>query len=188
MKTSENRPHSTERKGLRNLRIMAAAALLAAASMILASLAKSIFGTGPLRVTFENLPIFLGSIALGPTVGAAIALCADLLSCLLFGMAPNPIITAGTLLLGLLPGLLFRYALKGRSLHLRVILSVLIAHVTGSMVLKTVGLYAYFGDIVFFRIPIYLGIAALESLLLLTLLRNRAFVRQLERTSHYDLR
>ena len=100
----------TKRPTLRHsVRVLTAAALLAATSVVLAFFAKSIFGPSPIRITFECLPIFFGSLFLGPSIGAVIAVGADLLSCFLSGMAPNLIITLGAALIGLVAGLVYRY-------------------------------------------------------------------------------
>nr|MDE5564085.1 folate family ECF transporter S component [Oscillospiraceae bacterium] len=62
--------------------------------------------------------------------------------------------------------------------------TVLTAHVIGSMIIKSIGFMVSFGypiESVALRIPLYLGITIVESILLLALLRNKAFSRELER-------
>ncbi len=166
---------------LRNPRVLTAAALMAAVSLVLAFLAKSLFGTGPLRVTFENLPILLGSLLFGPAVGALIAVCADLLSCLIAGMAPNLIITAGAAAVGFVSGVFFRYLMPESHPRLRLIVSVAAGHLVGSVLIKSIGLYVYYGPAVFWRIPLYAAIAAAESLLMILLFENGAFLKQIEK-------
>lgn len=151
---------------------------LAAASLVLAFLAKSIFGTGPLRLTFENLPVFLAGFIFGPTVGAATALCADLVSCIITGMPPLPLVTLGAAAVGAVGGTVFRYILPGADIRISVPAAVLSGHIVGSMIIKSIGLYAWFGNAVYLRIPVYIGIAAAESVLLVLLLRNRTFMAQ----------
>ena len=166
---------------LKDPRVLTAAALLTAVSLSLAFGAKSLFGSGPIRVTIENLPIFLGGYLFGPVIGLLIAVAADLLSCLISGMAPNPIITAGAAAVGLISGLIFRYLPARVSLRLRVVLGVAAGHIAGSMLLKSIGLYPFYGIAVLWRIPLYLAIGALETLILILLLKNAAFRDQLRR-------
>lgn len=163
----------------RSVLLLTSAALLASVSVVLAFLAKSIFGTSPIRVTFESLPIFLGSMLFGPTTGILIAVSADLLSCLLSGMAPNPIITVGAALIGLIAGVLYRYLLPSRFPKLRVFFSVMSAHVFGSMIVKSIGLYIFYGWAILYRIPVYLVTAVIESLILIYLTANEALMRQI---------
>lgn len=162
-----------------SIRVLTSAALLASTSVVLAFLAKSIFGTGPIRITFESLPIFFGSFLFGPAIGGIIAVGADLLSCFLSGMAPNPIITVGAALIGLIAGLLYRYLLRGKPAAVGIFFTVLAAHFVGSMTVKSIGLYVFYGWAVLYRIPIYLVIAILESIVLIYLLNNKSLMRQI---------
>lgn len=82
MKQQRISPHKPKRPSLANPRVLTVAALLTAVSFVLAYLAKSIFGPGVIRVTFECLPVFFGSMVFGPAIGVVIAVAADLLSCL----------------------------------------------------------------------------------------------------------
>ncbi len=180
MKTKENSLKITqELKLFGNVKVLAVTALLAAASFILALLAKSIFGPGPLRLTFENLPIFLTGFLFGPTVGGVTALCADLISCLYTGMAPIPLITIGAVLVGVISGTVFKYVLPKTDVRLSAPIAVVTAHLIGSALVKTLALYPWYGNVVFFRIPIYIGIAAIESLALVFLLKNKSFMNQI---------
>ena len=78
--------------------------MLTAACVVLAYIAKGIFGTGPLRFTVENLPVFVASFFYGPIMGGAVALSADLLSCVLAGQAPLPLISVGAAFVGISSG------------------------------------------------------------------------------------
>lgn len=161
-----------------NAKVLAISGLLAAASLILAFLAKSIFGTGPLRLTFENLPVFLAGFIFGPTVGAATALCADLISCIITGMAPLPLVTFGAVAVGAVSGTVFRYILPNADIRISVPAAVLSGHAVGSMLIKSIGLYNWFGSAVYLRIPLYVVISIFESVLLIILLKNRSFMAQ----------
>ncbi len=161
-----------------NVKVLAASALLASLSFVLAYFAKSIFGTGPLRLTFENVPIFFASYMFGPMIGAIIAVCADLLSCLNSGMAPIPLVTIGSVSIAVISGVLFNYVFK-RNIKLGLPVSTAVSHIIGSMCIKTVALYGWYGNVVFFRIPIYFGICAVETLLLMMLFKNKGLMSQL---------
>ena len=94
-----------------NLRALCMAAMLAAMAVVLGYLAKLLFGTGPFRITFENLPIIFGGLLFGPFMGAVMAVVADLCSCLFSGQAPYPLISVGTMTIGLASGFLGNYLL-----------------------------------------------------------------------------
>ena len=157
-----------------NLRVLCVAAMLAAMGVALAFLAKQIFGTGPLRITFENLPIIFGGLSFGPFMGAAIAVISDISSCLLSGQGPNPLIMVGSASIGILSGLLGNYVLRRRRfLHLLVIGEV--THLVGSVLIKSAAL-ATMGIAIptlLPRIPIYIAIACCEAAILRVLLQNR---------------
>ncbi len=174
--------NSLSKSGLTSLgnpRVLTASALLTAVSLVLAYIAKSIFGTGVIRVTFECLPIFFGSMVFGPTVGVAIAVAADLLSCLMASMTPNLIVTAGASLLGGISGILYRYLPSALSRKVRVFAAVSVSHLVGSIIVKSAGLFLYFGWAVLWRIPVYCAIIAAETLLLQYLMTNDALMRQI---------
>lgn len=155
-------------------------ALLTAACVIIAFMARSIFGTGYLRFTVESLPIFIGAFLFGPVAGGAIALAADLLACLLSGMSPLPLVSVGAFLIGGVSGVMYNYVLGRVKGNIRIVVSVFSGHIVGSMVVKSMALYVFYGAAVFLRIPVYLGIAVLESVLLVLVMKNKVLRRQLE--------
>ncbi len=173
--------HGRRITALGSVKALTASALLAAASFLLAYIAKSIFGTGYIRITVECLPIFLGSFLFGPLAGGLIAVSADLLSCLQAGMTPNLIVAAGAALIGVMGGFLYRFPLRSQKQRFRVILTVFLSHAVGSMLIKSYGLFLYFGWAVLWRIPVYVGIAAVESLVLVALTENKPLMRQIEK-------
>ena len=161
---------------------MTCSALLAALCVILATVAKGIFGTSPLRITIENLPVFMSSFFFGPFWGMAVAICADLLSCLNAGMAPYPLITLGAAVLGLLSGILYKYVFKSLNNKLKITLSILISHVFGSMIIKTLALWLMMADagvMLLLRIPVYVGIAVIESVVLIYLTKSKTIMNQI---------
>jgi ECF transporter S component (folate family) len=162
-----------------NVKALTVAAMLTAISVVIGIFCKSLlnFGGGLFRITFENLPIILSGFLFGPIVGGMVGVATDVLSYLLSGQAYplNLIVTVGAGLIGVISGLLFRLPIKGRTL--RVILSTAVAHAVGSMTVKTVGLYQFYGILVLWRIPLYVVIAGIETALICVLLRRKSIQR-----------
>lgn len=168
-------------KGLYSAKVITASGLLTAASVILATLAKYIFNESALRLTIECLPIFIGAFAFGPIVGGAIAMGADLISCVIAGMAPNPLITIGACYVGVTAGVVYKYCFTKRFPNARITLAVFLGHIVGSMMIKTLALQIYYrmGLIVLFRIPIYIVIAIVESIILCMLFKNKGLKNEI---------
>lgn len=162
--------------------VLILSALFVALSIILGK--QLSFTAGPFRISFENLTVLLAGIFFGPAVGAVVGMCADLIGCLLVGYTVNPIITAGAASVGLISGLVFKH-LSHVGLKPRLITSVAAAHVIGSMIIKSAGLYLYFGyppAMLLLRIPLYLVIGSLEGYIIYLLLHNKEISRLLERS------
>lgn len=172
---------------VRHTRILCLAAFLAALSFLLGLLAKSIQGTSPLRFTVEGLPAVFAGVTIGPILGAVVGVAADLLSCLLAGQAPLPLISIGAALIGFIPGVLSRLLLRQREQHGKpnypfVLLCDGAAHAIGSVLVKSAALSSFYGfDTLLWRLPIYVGVVLLESYLLYALLRTDAVRQELER-------
>lgn len=114
--------------------------------------------TGPLRFSFENLPILLSSILFGPLVGAITGGLSDIIGCVLVGYTINPIITLGSISIGVISGYIYKH-------HGGILSSVVIAHIIGSLIIKSIGLYLYYSypiHLILLRIPTYLIVATLE--------------------------
>ncbi|MBE6702640.1 MAG: folate family ECF transporter S component [Ruminococcaceae bacterium] len=165
-----------------NLRVLCLAAMLAAMGVVLGYIAKLLFGTGPLRITFENLPIIFGGVTFGPFMGAAIALISDLCSCLFSGQGPNPLIAVGSASIGLLSGFLGNYLFRRRRFF-PLLLVELLTHLVGSVTVKSLALHAmgYAWPLLLPRIPIYIGIACCEAALLRVLLQSQHLIQLLEK-------
>lgn len=170
-----------ELKMLGNARIVAFTGLFAAATTVLAFLAKNFLNFGAIRITFECVPIFLSSFLFGPLIGSITALTADLISCVITGMAPIPLVTIGAISVGLVSGLLFKYIIKNINLKISIPISVFFSHIIGSMIIKSIGLFPFFGSAVYFRIPLYLCISLVESIILTMIMKNRGFTNQIGR-------
>jgi ECF transporter S component (folate family) len=139
---------------------------------------------GAIRVTFENLPVILSGILYGPIVGAVVALISDTISCLI---SPNPalnlIIMLGAASIGIISGIISRYLFNG-SKTLKVIFSVFLSHIVGSMIIKSIGLHVvwkYPFSVLVFRIPLYIAIAVIESIVILAILQNSRLSVMLEK-------
>ena len=171
-----------------SLRGLCFAAILAAMSIILG---KFLQIPNPfqdfIRLSFENLPIILGGIALGPVAGAMIGVVADLIGCVAYGYTVNPIITLGAASIGAIAGILSNYIVK-KPLSLKVILSAVPAHLIGSVLIKSFGLASWYlakyelgmMEFILWRLLNYALVATAECVILYILLKNRAFSRQME--------
>ena len=135
------------------------AGVLAAMSVVIGLLCKDFFTFGYYRVTFENLPILLAGIVLGPVYGTAVGVVGDVISCFLStNPAVNPIITVGAASVGLISGLVPRFIIKKRSV-LQYALAVYPAHLVGQVLIKSFAKMVYFG-MPWYGIFIGLGISA----------------------------
>ncbi|MBE6690631.1 MAG: folate family ECF transporter S component [Ruminococcaceae bacterium] len=187
-KFKKNAPFSLGRRLRRdlavfgNLRVLCLAAMLAAMGVVLGYLAKLLFGTGPLRITFENLPIIFGGITFGPFMGAMIAVISDLCSCLFSGQGPNPLIAVGSVSIGFFSGFFGNYLFRRRRFfHLFLVEE--LTHLIGSVTIKSLALYTmgYAWPLLLPRLPIYIAIACCEAAMLRVLLQSRHLNELLER-------
>ena len=157
---------------------LAVAAMLTAMSVLIGMFCKNFLnlGNGLFRITFENLPILLSGILYGPVVGGMVGVASDLLSYLLSFQVypPNLIVTLGAFMVGLVSGLMARFIVRERGAK-QIALSAAVAHVIGSMIIKTIGLFQFYQWAVLVRIPLYLVIAPLEILLLCLLWKQKSF-------------
>lgn len=168
------------------LGIMVAVSLLVAMSIVCGKYLA--FGVGNvLRFSFENLPIMLAGMLFGPVVGAVAGVAADLIGCVMVGYAINPVVTAGAATIGFLSGGVWYITSKKLSLGAmwRVILSVSSAHIVGSVIVKTLGLSAFydmpFGILLLWRLLNYTAVGAVEGVLIYCVLRNRAVTNMTNR-------
>ncbi len=170
-------------KKTRSPAIMVTAALLVALSIICGKY-LAIRGGDILRFSFENLPLLLAGMAFGPVVGALAAVAADLIGCLLVGYTINPIITLGGALIGFVGGVCYRCTPK-LSVGVRVTIATTLAHLVGSVIVKTLGLAAFYDmpllELAAWRLLNYFIIATVEGILLCCILKNKAIFSQLQR-------
>ena len=159
-------------------------AMLAAMSVVIGMFCKSFlnFGGGLWRITFENLPIILAGVFLGPITGGLVGIVSDLTSYLLSPQIypPNLIVTLGAFTVGLVSGLMARFIIRERGPK-QIALSAAAAHVIGSMIIKPIGLFQFYQWAVLVRIPLYLVIAPLEIMLLCLLWKQKSFRKLFEK-------
>ena len=160
---------------LRNVKILTVSAMMIALSAVIGYVCKTIpalnLGSG-LRITFENLPIIVAGVMFGPVIGGCVGCLADLLSCLFSAQTPMPWVLVGSVSVGIMAGISSKFIVR-RNGYLKLIAAELLAHLVGSMIIKTAALYVVFGPIVFFRIPMSIGIAAVEIALLCIMYKNK---------------
>lgn len=171
-----------QKKKKRPLAVLVTLSLLVAISIVCGKY-LAIRGGDVLRFSFENLPILLAGILFGPLAGAAVGIVADLVGCVLVGYAVNPIVTVGAALIGLLAGLVWKLFVRIETLstNVRLVMAVSVSHFVGSVLVKTVGLAAFYSfpiEVLFlWRLLNYAIIGALESIILCVLFHNRLFHR-----------
>ena len=185
--TKKRAPHSIAVFG--NPRALCLAALLAAMSLILGKFLQIPTPFAEfVRISFENLPVILAGLVLGPLAGAMTGAVADLVGCLAYGYSINPLITLGAASVGLAAGF-FGFLLARTPLLLRISFSAIAAHLIGSVGIKTAGIAAWYlakynlgyMELTLWRLLNYTIIAVLEIAILYALLRHRGFQKQLER-------
>ncbi len=165
------------KKELFSPKVLAVSAMLAALSIICGKYFAFNIGT-VLRFSLENLPILFAGIVFGPVHGMLVGAVADLVGCLLVGYEINPLVTLGAVSIGGVSGLL-HFILKKMKIPTgaSITVSIIFAHVIGSVLIKTFGLAAYydfpFYILMLWRAVNYLVIGILECLVILTLMKNR---------------
>ena len=112
-----------------------------------------------------------------------VGILADLLGCLMVGYSINPIITLGAAAIGLVGGLIPYLIPKGFPRLLRIAVTIGVAHLIGSVVIKTFGLAQYYAMpflvLMLWRLLNYAIISVLETALLYLLGKNTAIAKQL---------
>lgn len=137
-----------------------------------------------MRFSLENMPIIFAGIIIGPLGGLLTGVVADLVGCLMVGYTVNPIVTLGAAAIGVISGLM-PSILKGRlgEGRLMVVVTVIISHFVGSVLIKTAGLAAYYQApyivLLLWRGLNYLIIGAIECAVLCTLLNSKGIKLQL---------
>ena len=167
-------------KRTKRITMVTTAAMMTAISVVIGIFCKSYlnFALGLFRITFENLPIIISGIIFGPIVGGIVGVAADLVSYLFSAQVypPNLVVTFGAMMIGVISGLVSRFIVRKKGTK-QIVFSGLIAHVIGSMIIKSIGLYQFYGILVLWRIPLYLLIAPIEIIIICLLLKRKTFAR-----------
>ena len=160
------------------IKVLTCAAMLTAMSIVIGIFCKNFmnFGMGLFRVTFENFPIILTGILFGPVIGGIVGGATDIISYLLSSQVypPNLIVTLGAVTIGVVSGVASRFIVRKRGAK-QFIVSGTLAHFIGSVIIKSIGLYQFYGILVLWRLPLYLVIATLEITLMCLLYKNNNF-------------
>jgi ECF transporter S component (folate family) len=117
----------------------------------------------------------------GPVVGGSVGAISDLLSYLLTGQSYplNIVVTLGAVSIGIVSGWVAKFIVKSHGTK-QFILAGGSAHFIGSMIIKPIGLFQFYGWAVLFRIPLYLAIAPIEILLISLLYKKSGFRRLID--------
>lgn len=164
-----------------NLKVLLVSAMFIALSIVLGK--QLSFTLGPIRISFENLTILMAGIMFGPIVGLVVGAAADIIGCIVVGYTICPIITVGAAAIGFISGVVSFYCFQS-STKLRIASAVGLAHIIGSIIIKSIGLYLYFSyplPMVLMRIPTYIIIGCTEGFIIYTLVTNKAFSVQLRK-------
>ena len=178
---SEKRKNSVAIFG--SIRIMACASIFIALSIVFGKYVP-LLNIDVLRFSLENLPILMAGIVFGPIVGGVVGGVADLIGCVLVGYTINPVVTIGSIAIGALSGVCSHFLIKRFSL-LQVALSVGVAHLIGSVVIKSIGLAAFYSwplyQLMLIRLANYAILAVCETTIIYILLKNKSISSQFDR-------
>ena len=168
---------------LKNVKVLCCVALFVAISIISGKFLAISLGD-IIRISFENLTIILSGMMFGPIVGAITGVCADLLGCILRGYNIIPVLTIGAASIGFFAGVTYNFSFK-LSAFVKILLSCLIPHLIGSVVIKSIGLSLYYDmplvETFITRCINYMIVISAETFVLYVLVRNKAFVTQIKR-------
>ena len=173
------------KKGVNSLKITVALAMLAAISIICGKY-LAIPGGEVMRFSLENMPIILAGMAFGPIAGALVGAVADLVGCVMVGYTINPVVTLGATAIGVVAGVLSIITKKaGFAPILSTVLTVATSHLIGSVIIKTIGLAAYytmpFALLVLWRLFNYIIVGTLDGLIVYALLSHKEIKSQLSK-------
>lgn len=181
-----------KKKQKRALRVTVTLSLLVAISIVCGKY-LAISGGEILRFSFENLPIIMAGMLFGPAAGVLVGVVADLVGCVLVGYTVNPLVTMGAAAIGFLSGFMWMLLKRGSIPYVfRIILTVLVAHLVGSVFIKTLGLAAFYAipvwALMLWRLLNYLLVGSVEGILLFFMMKNKLLTRQLSTENTADER
>ena len=156
-------------------RTLTVLALLIAMSIVFSRVLS--ISTGFVRFNLGSLPVLLAGIVFGPGAGFAVGALADMIGGILAGYAINPLITLGAASIGLVGGWLWQALPHTLRLGQRLLLSVVAAHVVGSIIINSLALHIFYGyawSVLVARVPNALILTAVNTVLLRLLMENKA--------------
>jgi len=159
-------------------KILITCALLAALSIILTRFC-TIYITNSVRISFGFIPIIVSGILFGPVSGILVGATADFVgSSFLSGFGWMPMLTVGPMIIGASAGLMRRVVMK-KVTPLRMVAVIFPGMVVSSIGWTTYWLHVLYGQplwaLLSARIPLYLCITVLESIIIVILFRSRVF-------------
>lgn len=171
-------------KRQKSLRITIILALMVAISILMGKY-LAIRGGDVMRFSLENTPIILSGIAFGPGAGALVGLVADLVGCIMVGYTINPLVALGAVAIGLISGFVPRILAKiNINGKIQLAITVAVAHLVGSVVIKTLGLAAYYDMplviLMLWRVLNYLIVGALDGIVVHILLSRKEIDKQIK--------
>lgn len=171
-------------KRTKNIRYVAAMAMLTAISIVLGKYLGINVGEF-MRFSLENMPIIFAGVALGPISGVIVGVVADLIGCLMMGWVPIPWVTVGAAVIGAVSGVLPSLLQKTKLNPVLVTaITVALAHLFGSVLVKTIGLSAFQGIpyyiLLLWRTLNYLIIGTLDGIILHILLMSKGISMQIK--------
>lgn len=146
----------------------------------------AIRGGDIMRFSLENMPIIFAGMTFGPVAGLLVGLVADLVGCLMVGYTVNPIVTLGAAAIGLISGgvplILKRFQLNGA---IATVITVAVAHLIGSVLIKTLGLSAYYDMpfilLMLWRLLNYAIVGTIDAVLVHIMMNNKGIRMQINR-------
>lgn len=174
---------------LKNLKVIITIAFFSAISFVFGKFLAIPVGDY-MRFGFENLPIILSGILFGPISGCITGIVADIVGCILRGYVINPMLTFGAAVIGFCSGAVYQVPMK-LTQPLRVILTVSLSHLIGSVLIKSIGLSIWYSmDFLFtlrWRGLNYLIVSIAEIFVLYVIIRNEGFKSQIKRLTGREI-
>lgn len=172
-------------KSSKNLRLIIALSMLTAISIICGKY-LAIRGGDVMRFSLENMPIILAGMVFGPVAGGLVGAVADLIGCIMVGYTINPIVTLGATAIGLISGGMPMLLKKTKINDLWItVITVATAHIIGSVLIKTLGLSAYYDMpfiiLMLWRMLNYAIVGALDGVLVQVIKNNKGVKIQIDR-------
>ncbi len=159
-------------------------AILSALSVVANIFSIQILGTSN-YLSFAYIPTFIAGIYLGVWAGGMVGLVGDILGCLIMPQgAWNPIITLATMLLGVIPALVWKATANTNWNNVfKLILSLVLTCLICTSGLNTLGLWLMYGNgkgywvYLIARLPFQLIMVAVNGIILHALLSSKVLVR-----------